>query len=110
MTTHPFDRDRSTPGAHVPQMPAEPRGQRGERDRSDLSLGELSVVLEQIIIEAAGRRHYAHARFRRNLDGNDIEGIDGLEIKLMRRPRPDTLASPAERFQHGDAGAAKAGV
>ncbi len=53
---HPFDRDRAGAGADVPQQLAAARRQRRQRDRTDLALGDLAVMLEQGIGDAGRAR------------------------------------------------------
>ena len=73
---HPFDGDRAGAGADVPQQFAAPRRQRRQRQRADLALGDLAVMLEQIVGEA--RRQRQDARIRRcfDFDRHDVERID----------------------------------
>ena len=49
---HPLDRDRAGAGADVPQQFAAPRRERRQRHRAHLALGDLAVMLEQIVGEA----------------------------------------------------------
>ncbi len=48
----PLDSDGAGAGADVPQQLAPERRQRGQRHRADLALGDLAVMLEQIVGEA----------------------------------------------------------
>ena len=56
---HPFDRDRAGAGADVPQQLAAARRQRRERDRADLALGDLAVMLEPFVGQPGARRQDA---------------------------------------------------
>src|SRR3546814_8348109 len=53
---HPLDRDRAAAGADVPEQLAGMRGQRRQGDRPDLALGELAVVPEDVVGQAAEDR------------------------------------------------------
>ena len=55
----PFDRDRPRAGPDVPQQFAAPRREGGERDRADVALGDLPVVLEPFIGQARRARQDA---------------------------------------------------
>ena len=46
---HPLDRDRAGAGADVPQQFAAARRQRRQGERADLALGDLAVMLEQLV-------------------------------------------------------------
>ena len=52
MGQHPFDADRAGAGADVPQQFAAPWRQRRQGDGADFALGDLAVMLEQMIGKA----------------------------------------------------------
>ena len=62
MGEQPLDGDRARACADVPQQLAPERRQRGQRHRADLALGDLAVMLEQIVGET---RREGDARARR---------------------------------------------
>jgi hypothetical protein len=77
---HPFDRDRAGAGADVPQRLAAARRQRRQRDGADLALGDLAVVLEQIVGQPGGARDDPRARRRHHLDRDRVERIDRAKV------------------------------
>ena len=99
---HPFDRDRTGAGADVPQQLAAARRQRRERYRADLAFGDLAVVLEKIVRKARSAGDDPRIRRSFDLDGERVEGIDGIEIVRGRRRGAKALARAAERFEYGE--------
>ena len=54
VSPHPLDADAARAGPHVPQQLAGDRGERGQRQRADLPLGDLPVLLERVVGQAGG--------------------------------------------------------
>ena len=101
---HPFDRDRARAGADVPQQFAAARRQRRQRHRADFALGDLAVVLEQIVGKAGAAREDARAGRGLDLDRDGIERVDRAEIEArppsslrMRSRGPPSASSTVRR-------------
>ena len=105
---HPFDRDRARAGADVPEQFAAARRQRRQRHRADLALGDLAVMLEQIVGEPGARAMTRASGAASTSIATVLSAIDVAEVESLGGRRADPLARPAERFQHGHARGAEA--
>ena len=76
-----------------------------ERQRPDLGLGELPIILEQRVVEA-GRKGQRVAVTRHG-DRDGVERIDGADIEALGARRLDPLARAAHRLQHRQGGRAE---
>ena len=78
------------------------RRERGQRHRADLALGDLPVMLEQIVGKAGRVSDDARAGRCLNLDTDDIQLGDVAKIEAGGVRGPDALLGAAERFEHGE--------
>ena len=99
----PFDRDRAATRADIPQGLARQRGERGEGRGADLALGQLAVMLEDVV----GKTGAAAAALGR--PGRRRQAIAIVLRSGTRRSPQDcassaTMASraPAEMGEHGE--------
>ncbi len=62
------------------------RGQGGERDGADLALGDLAVMLEQIIRQPGGQRDHKRARLGHQLHRHQIQrvAVQDILLKILR--------------------------
>ena len=80
---HPFDRDRAGARADVPQQLAAPRRERRERDRADVALGDLAVMLEPVVRQARRARQDARVAVGDDLERDRVERGDVLEREAV---------------------------
>ena len=76
-------RDRAGAGADVPQQFAAARRQRRQRQRADLALGDLAVMLEQVVGQARRQRQDARASAPPRPRSPDVERIDVVEMRSV---------------------------
>ena len=80
---HPFDRDRAGARADVPQEFAAPGRERRERDRADVALGDLAVVLERLVRQAGRARQDASVAVGDDLERDGVERGDVVERESL---------------------------
>src|SRR5512132_2921250 len=98
----PLDRDRAGTGAHIPQYLARQRSQRGDGHGANLALGELAVVLEQLVRQAGYRRYEACGRSRPALDGERVE-VGGARMRpVFGHAIEPPLPRPPQVLEHGE--------
>ncbi len=97
MTTHPLDPHAARPGSDIPQQPPGDRHQGGEHHRSDLPLGDLSVMLERLVGQTGGPGQQDSPRLGTAFDCDDRQWImsgarpflcDTGHKPLIRAPQP----------------------
>ena len=111
MRAHPFDADGAAAGADVPEQLARRRPQRGQGDRPDLPLGELAVVLVELVGEARGARDRWDTRVRHALDGQGVQVRSRVTRSIrIRGRRMAPLVLPAQVGQHREPASAVAAL
>ena len=111
MAKHPFDADRARARADIPQHLATARRERRERHGADVALGDLPVMLEHLVGEAAAQRHDLGAGLRHDLDADRVQGIDRRRARNPRRAHArQAFARPAHRLAHDEARAPHAAL
>ena len=73
MGSHPFDTDGSTARTDVPQEGTGVGGEGGEGERSDFTLGELAVVLVNVVGETGSAVGDGATRVRWAMEGDRVE-------------------------------------
>nr|GEW53104.1 hypothetical protein [Tanacetum cinerariifolium] len=87
MRAHPLYPDGATACADVPHQFARRRGESGEGDGTYVALGELTVVPERLIRQAAKRRQTQRIGLRPAFDGDQVQRGDVGCVPLARRLR-----------------------
>ena len=95
VSQHPLDRHRAGARADVPEQLAAARRKRRQRQRADLALGDLAVVLEQRVGRPGASGRIARARRGLDLEGDDIERVDRAEVEAVGARAADALARAA---------------
>ena len=90
---------RARAGADVPQKLAAARRERRQRHSAHFALGDLAVMLEQTIGEAARAGNDARVGGGFDLYGKRVQRIDRAEIEAGCGRAANALTRPAERFQ-----------
>ena len=78
---HPFDGNRTRPGADIPEEFAAPGRQGAQRHRAGLALGDLAVVLEEIVRKAGHAGNDARALARDDLERDGVQRGDIRDSK-----------------------------
>jgi hypothetical protein len=76
-------------------------GQRRQCDGADLALGDLAVVLEQLVGRPAGASTRAPGGL--DLDRDGAERADVAEVEAAGCRHAQTFARTSQRFEHGHA-------
>ena len=122
MGAHPFDADGAAAGTDIPEKLSRHRSERRQRDRPDLALGELAVVLEQLVGKPPGARHQRRAVVGHAFDCQRVQVRDRVvhpirvrgrrvqpllraaKVRKHRQPAP-TVAASAQHPRHLTGGA-----
>ena len=98
VTQQPLDADRAAAGADVPQHFAAPWGEGRQRDGAHLAAGELAVMLEQRIRQAAGQGDDRGVRGGAQVEGDEVQRMDVGEVEAVGGGAADAFGRAAEGF------------
>ncbi|MNY10423.1 hypothetical protein D3C86_1433990 [compost metagenome] len=101
MGAHPFDADRATAGADVPQQFARDRGQAREGDGAYIAFGQLAVVLERRVRQTGQSRQAQRVRLGDALDGDQVQVGDHRIGPVAGGAIDATFGFTAQMFEHG---------
>ena len=102
MAQAPLDADRARAGTDIPEQFAGARRQRRQRDRPDIGLGELAVMLEPVVGQPGRQRQDTGVAAGDDLDRQQVERHDVIQREAVGAGLSDALVRAADRFQHGD--------
>ncbi len=74
--------------------------ERGEGDGADLALGELAVMLEQLIGESGAEGDDLGVRARLDFDGDEVQRLHIVEAEILGARCAHALLRAAQGFEH----------
>ena len=104
---HPFDGNRTTPGADVPQKLIRRWRQRGKGCGADLAFGELAIMQECVVGQTRQARKDFGAGRCNAVDRQRVQGGKLRGRNIVGQERRDALVRATHVFQNGDVALAK---
>src|SRR5262249_32449104 len=100
VTQQPLDGHGPGAAADIPQQFAGTRRERRQRHGPDLALGDLTIVLENVVWQARGKRNDPGVGAGLHFDGDEIQRLDVVQAVAIGGRGGNALARSPHGLQH----------